>query len=149
MEKIDKGYGIFEFKLCDGEVEIPRCYKYDEFIEVHIPEGAESTAKGTFTYCKNLKRVYIPKSMKRLGDQMFYGIQHEVEIYYAGTAEEFKLLGEPYKMEQDVQVPGKYDVQPYCNSEGTYYEKRVVSCYFARFSKKCKVICADGEILNY
>jgi len=149
MEIIDKGNGVYEFALAEGETEIRKFYKYDEFTEVHIPEGAESTADGTFTYCENLKRVYIPKSMKMLGDAMFYGLYHTIEIYYAGTAEEFRELGKAYKKVKDVQVPGKYDVQPFCNTEGTYYEKKTVLCSFSSFAYDIQVITADGERLQY
>ena len=36
-----------------------------------IKDGAKSIERGAFTYCPNLKEIYLPKSINYIGDSIF------------------------------------------------------------------------------
>lgn len=151
MKKIELSSGVFTVELAEGEAIKwdARFGKNDSLTELHIPDGAVAIAEKAFSYCDNLRRIYMPKSMAHLGHAIFYGTYHHIEIVYAGTEEEFRALAATRRVIRSVQVPGKYDHQPYCNTEGTYYEDRAEMEYFHAFCKSCEVICADGARLKY
>ena len=87
--------------------------------------------------------------MTSLGEKTFYGVYHTFEIFFDGTEEQFRELGSSKRVIRDVQVPGKYDVQPYCSTEGTYYKKEQVTASFDEFCADCQVVCIDGTRLYY
>ena len=123
-------------------------FDHDDLEELFIPESITKIEKSGLAYCDNLKKVHMPVTVEYLGDGIFYGLRQTIEIYYDGTAEQFIKISKRTVI-KDVQVPGKYDVQPYCNSEGTYYKKEKVVESFDHFCADCKVICADGQVLSY
>ena len=152
MEKIELSKGVFTVSLQTEDEAIYWGQMFTrpcDLVELHIPEGATAIADHAFKYCNTLKKIYMPKSMKCLGESMLYSVDQTVEIYYQGTSEEFKALAAPRRIIKSVQVPGKYDVQPYCCTEGTYYEDREETVVFDSFCADCRVICADGETLLY
>lgn len=151
MKKILLSEGEYTVELADGEA---LCWdasflRQDDLEVLHIPEGTGELAAYAFRYCGSLKKINMPASVKKLGDKMFYGTYHCIEIYYAGTSEQFKEIAEPRRVKKMVQVTGKYDVQPYCNTEGTYYKEEWQWEYFDNFCAECLVICADGVTLRY
>ena len=151
MKKIELSHGVFTVEVEENEKIHWNASFFDneDFFELIIPEGATAIDENAFRYCTKLKRIHMPKSIKYLGHALFYGTYHHIEIIYAGTSEEFKALAATRRVIRSVQVPGKYDVQPYCNTEGTYYEDREVSEYFYAFATSCEVICSDGVHLKY
>lgn len=152
MKKIQLSEGVYTVELDRPDEPIhwdASFFKECDLEQLYIPDGARVIADKAFCYCCALKTIHLPGSITFLGDSLFYGIYHPIEIHFARGAERFRELGAVRKVEREVQVPGKYDHQPYCNTEGTYYKKETVSEYFYRFSKGCRVLCADGEILEY
>ena len=67
---------------------------------LHIPEGATTVAENGFQYCNNLEKIYMPASVKNLGDKMFYGTYHCIKIYYGGTSEQFREIGKSRKVKR-------------------------------------------------
>ena len=152
MEKIKLSEGVYTLKLDRPDEPIrwdASFYRGSDLTELHIPEGAEVIDSHGFEFCDNLTRVYMPKSMKHLGDAIFYGARQPVEIIFSGTEEEFLAFASPRRAMRGVQVPGAYDHQPYNNSEGTYYEEREVTEAFDHFCKCCKVVCEGGVTLRF
>ena len=152
MKKILLSEGEYTLELENNDEPInwgAGFFDKENFSVLYIPEGATTIAERGFMYCNRLEKIYMPASVKNLGDNMFYGTYHCIEIYYGGTSEEFKKIGDARKVKKMVQVPGKYDVQPYCNTDGTYYEERWEWESFDSFCAECRVICADGVTLYY
>lgn len=150
MKRIHQGNGVF---FIEPEKEKEEVYwgwgEQELVVEAHISEEFTALADSAFSLCRRLRRVYLPATVKKLGNAVFYGIYDTVEVYYDGPSEAFAEMARPYKAIVRVQVPGKYDVQPYCNTEGTYYEEREEWQAFDRFCSDCQVICADGVRLYY
>lgn len=152
MKKIELSKGIYTVELENPNEQIywgAGFYSNCDLEELHIPEGVTAIAKKGLEYCERLKKVFMPTSVVYLGNSIFYGLKQTIEIYYAGTSEQFREIGKSRKVKGQVQVPGKYDVQPYCNSEGTYYKEETVLEAFDQFCADCQVICADGVRLFY
>lgn len=53
-----------------------------------VPESVVYIKSNTFNGNKNLKTIYIPKSLKTIYDSAFAGCTGITDIYYCGTAEE-------------------------------------------------------------
>lgn len=152
MKKIKINEGIYTIELENNDEPIhwdASFSKHCDLVELIIPDGATTIKDKGFIYCTNLKKINLPSSIKFLGDSLFYGTYELIEINYNGTSEEFKELAKHRKVIRPIQVPGNYDVQPYCNTQGTYYEDREVIEYFDNFCAKCEVKCKDGIILKY
>ena len=152
MKKIKLSDGVYTVELDTPDEPIiwdASFFKNCDLVELHIPEGATTVASYCFRYCRNIKKIHMPASVTYLGHAIFYGTYANVEIHYAGTSEQFKIIGAHRKVQKEVQVPGKYDHQPYNNPEGTYYKTETVTEHFDSFCTSCTVICSDGEILKY
>ena len=150
MNVIDEGEGVFRVEFGEGEHSIPvaEFYRRADIVELHLPNGVEEIGERAFCFCHNLKKLYMPSSVKRLGKNLFYGIT-KTEVIFDGTEEEFLTLAKPYKKFVQVQVPGPYDKQPYCNTDGTYYEEREQWQYFDGFCRELRVNCKDDKQLYY
>ena len=83
-----------------------------------IEEGAESIANEAFRLCPNLKKLYLPKTIKYIGDRIFKRDYSEVQIYYDGSTEEFMKID----FEREVYIPSKYDRYPYYSDYGASSE---------------------------
>ena len=54
--------------------------------EIYIPEGVTTIQDGAFTLAGNIKKITIPKSVKKIGDSCFYGSTDKLIIYgYKGS----------------------------------------------------------------
>ncbi|MGD9928191.1 MAG: leucine-rich repeat domain-containing protein [Sphaerochaeta sp.] len=51
---------------------------------VFVPEGVKLIDESAFYYCKNLKDIYLPQSLERIGPWALYG-PSDIVIHYAGT----------------------------------------------------------------
>ena len=151
MEKIKLNEGVYTVKL-DNDNE-PICwnasfFKDCDLVELHIPNGATTLGDKAFIFCRNLKRIYMPKSVTNLGESLFYGTYTDIDIFYDGTKDEFIEISKSRKELKAVQVPGKYDVQPYNNSSETYYEMRLEPVRPFAFSHSITVHSVDNEVFN-
>ena len=59
--------------------------------KIIIPEGYTTLGKNSFSGCVNVKDVYLPSSIKEIGDQAFPP-EAKVNIYYAGTIDQWMSL---------------------------------------------------------
>ena len=151
MKRIDKGDGVFFMEPEEENEEVYWGYgEREDIVEAHISDKFTALADHAFSLCRRLKKVYLPASVKSLGDAVFYGIYNTMEVFYDGPSEDFIRMATPYKKMVRVQVPsGPYDHQPYCMSEGICYEEREEWQCFDSFAADCQVICADGVRLYY
>lgn len=86
VKKAEAHYGILY--IPDG-VRTVRSYAFSEIsVEcVVLPEGVEDIQTGAFKGCSRLKRIYIPASVKVIGNDAFCGCK-ELEIYCEGELRE-------------------------------------------------------------
>ena len=59
--------------------------------KIIIPEGYTTLGKNSFSGCVNVKDIYLPSSIKEIGDQAFPP-EAKVNIYYAGTIDQWMSL---------------------------------------------------------
>lgn len=73
-------------------------YKCYDLTKINIPEGVKRVSHGAFERCDNLMKVYLPSSLELFSSDIFTysGLK---EIYYGGTAEEWKKLLERSNVE--------------------------------------------------
>ena len=117
-----------------------------------IEEGAESIANEAFRLCPNLKKLYLPKTIKYIGDRIFKRDYSEVQIYYDGSTEEFMKID----FEREVYIPSKYDRYPYYSDYGASSEYQRFYRRYDDVLMWCEVICKKdkkkltfGEKSNY
>ena len=68
-------------------------FQSNEIESVIIPENVTYIGKHVFDGCKNLKRLYLPKTIKKLGELFLNNIDSKVEIIYEGSSKElFELI---------------------------------------------------------
>ena len=153
MKVINKGNGIFTVESeRDGDTNVRESlfYKNLEAREIHFPEGVTAIDRASMPYCYNLEKVYMPSTLKKLGDEIFRGIiSRVVEIYYNGTSKQFKKLAAPFVETVTVNVSGPYDHYPYYSSEGSYTKEEKQVCSFDASCAEIEVICKDGIKLYY
>ena len=71
---------------------------YDEtkIITLVIPEGVEYIGESAFGFCGYLEQVFFPSTLKAIGDDAFYCVDHNTGkdccAYYAGTEEEWSKV---------------------------------------------------------
>ncbi|MBE6786728.1 MAG: leucine-rich repeat domain-containing protein [Ruminococcaceae bacterium] len=77
-------------------------YKGTSGNEVYIKNGTEIIAEYAFNNQKNLKTVYIPKSVKSIGDNAFFGCG-DVVINYEGTRDDrAQMRIDDYETDQEL-----------------------------------------------
>ncbi len=64
----------------------------EDLVEVALGDGTEVMEPYTFNGCINLKRIYIPVSMRYLDTTSFYECPNLEEIYYGGTKRQWLEL---------------------------------------------------------
>ena len=118
----------------------------DNKVEVIIiQEGAEIIEKSAFKYCPNLKEVYLPKSIKYIGDAIFKTEYSEVKIIYEGSLEDFKKID----YEREIYIPGKYDKYPYYSDYGASSETQKFYRLYDNVLMWCEVYCKeDNQVLT-
>lgn len=72
---------------------IPPHYLDSSSIETFcIPEGIHAISTQAFQFCSKLKQVYIPKSIKYIGEYAFYYSENLKDITYEGSPEKWKSV---------------------------------------------------------
>jgi len=69
-------------------------FRYAHVKYVLLPEGVEKIEAGAFKECRQLKKVYLPASVKTIGDETFLNCNKKLEIYCEGAPQEGWLDGE-------------------------------------------------------
>jgi len=120
-----------------------------EIKEIHVPAGTTELPTEAYAFCYSLKKLYIPKSVKKLGGRLFVNIDG-IDVYYEGSSKAWKKLCAPKAEKQQVYVAGPFDKYPYYNSEGSHYEEQTVTVNFAESGWNIRVHCEeDGQTLIY
>ena len=57
-----------------------------------VADGVEEIGFDAFAYCKNLKSVTLPLSLKKIGSSAFEGCESLSEVKYAGTKKDWKKV---------------------------------------------------------
>ena len=86
---------------------------------IRIPEGVTEILQGAFSNCPNLYRVYLPRSLQKLGDKLFSGSNTVdsngiLNLVYNGTREQWQAI------EKKVRWPAlnpQFDVIIECNDD--------------------------------
>ena len=94
------GSGIFSFAqltsatLPNNLKSIPAgLFDYSALTKLYIPEGVETIERNAFRGCQ-MSALFIPLSLTRIEDNAFWGVGQSVkDIFYAGTKEEWELIG--------------------------------------------------------
>ncbi len=64
-------------------------FRETSLVEVELPEGTEVIASSAFYDCSKLEKITIPKNVKRISDDAFYGYASAFTIYgYTGSTAE-------------------------------------------------------------
>ena len=116
---------------------------------VRVENGDTDIPDRAYSGCTALKTVYIPESVRRIGDLAF-AYTSGVEVTYEGTERSWRMLTKNRTEKADVTVRGEWDRAPYYNSDGTHTEEAAVTvCPLAHASAltvRCK---KDGKIIKY
>ena len=64
---------------------------------IRIPEGVTEILQGAFSNCPNLHKVYLPRSLQKLGDKLFSGSNTvdsngTFNLVYNGTREQWQAI---------------------------------------------------------
>ena len=84
----------------------------DKVTDIILPSGF-GIPEGAFRGCKNLKRVTIPKRVKKIGRDVFAGCDSLEDVYYEGTMEEWKKI-EIYTGKRVVELGKQLSGTPVC-----------------------------------
>ena len=102
---------------------------------------------GAFEGMKNLKRIWLPKSIHYIPQNCFKGCESLDEIYFEGSEEEFKRIKIYYQLyrvihklgpKDDVEVYYDYGNQPFMNTKVYYNQvrnKELIKKYFLMVGK--------------
>lgn len=77
--------------------------------------------EGAFRGCKNLRRITIPKGVRRIGKDVFAGCDSLEDVYYEGTIEEWEKV-EIYTGKRVVELGELIPGTPVCELAGDYYK---------------------------
>lgn len=89
-----------------------------------IPEGVERINGGAFATATDITVVYVPASVKNIGDRAFYGAVNVVKVFMRGT--EAPALGSlAFGSEPEIFIPAGYE-SAYAASAWANYNKTSV-----------------------
>lgn len=80
---IPDNYGGRKVEIIDDE-----CFKFNEMIEVIIPDTVESIGNQAFILCPNLQKVIMGNNVKKLGENVFLGCTNLKEVVLSKSLSE-------------------------------------------------------------
>lgn len=108
--------------------------QYDERREYTVPEGTETIGTRAFSRCHNLERVYIPGSVKNIGNA-FYGCNNLKEIVFASF--DTQIYTDVLGYEKDIKTKLCCTSRPAVRSEGEglFWDKTPGASYYEVYQK--------------
>lgn len=93
----------------------------DKVTDIILHSGIHNLPDAAFKGCTNIKRLTIPKSVKKIGRDIFAGCDSLEDVYYEGTIEQWKNI-EIYTgkriVEPGKQIPGT----PVCEVSADHFK---------------------------
>ena len=81
------------FSIPSSVTYIKGAFQYcSSLTSVNIPESVTSIGDSAFTRCSSLTSVNIPDSVTYIGHNAFYGCDNLKDVYYSGSAEQWKNI---------------------------------------------------------
>lgn len=116
---------------------------------VRVEDGDTVIPDRAYMNCTALKTVYIPSSVRKIGDAVFSGTEGII-VTFDGTERQWRMLTKPRKEKRDITQRGEWDKSPYYCTDGTTTEAQSVTVSPLSGCKNLTVKCKrDGAILNF
>ncbi len=116
------------------------------YTELTVPEGICQIDSDAFSHFPHLTVLRLPASVVELGEGLFRTQTKPLQLFYAGTSQDFIALAAPSVTEE--YVSGPYDHYPYYSDAGA--STRTAIHAFDTDCAHIEVICeADGVHLYY
>ena len=116
---------------------------------VRVEDGDTASPDRAYMGCKALRTVYIPESVRKMGDAVFSGTDG-VTVTYDGTERQWRMLTRKYKEKRDVTLRGEWDKSPYYRTDETVSQTQTVTVVPLAGCKNLTVNCKkDGAILKF
>jgi len=97
-------------------------FQYNDIVtDVILHSGIGGIPEGAFRGCKNLKRITIPKHVKKIGRDVFAGCDSLEDVYFEGTMEEWEKI-EIYTGKRVVEFGKQVSGTPVCEVEKDCFE---------------------------
>lgn len=101
---------------------MPGVFQYNDIVtDVILHSRIGGIPEGAFRGCKNLKRITIPKRVKKIGHDVFAGCDSLEDVYYEGTMEEWEKI-EIYTGKRVVELGKQVSGTPVCEVEKDCFE---------------------------
>lgn len=84
----------------------------DKVMDIILPSGF-GIPEGAFQGCKNLRRLTIPKQVRKIGRDVFAGCDSLEDVYFEGTKEEWEKI-EIYTGKRVVELGKQVAGTPVC-----------------------------------
>ncbi len=124
-------------------------YSNTQIKGVRVEDGDTVIPDRAYMGCKALKTIYIPESVRKIGDAVFLGTEG-IAVTYDGTERQWRLMTKSRKEKKDVTVRGEWDKSPYYRTDGTTTEKQTVTVSPLAGCKNLTVHCKkDGITLKF
>ena len=85
----------------------------DKVTDIILHSGVWGIPEGAFKGCANLKRLTIPKNVKKIGRDVFAGCVSLEDVYYEGTMEQWEKI-EIYTGKRIVELGKQIPGTPVC-----------------------------------
>ena len=93
---------------------MPGVFQYNDIVtDVILHSRIGGIPEGAFRGCKNLKRITIPKRVKKIGRDVFAGCDSLEDVYFEGTMEEWEKI-EIYTGKRVVELGKQVSGTPVC-----------------------------------
>jgi len=93
---------------------MPGVFQYNDIVtDVILHSRIGGIPEGAFRGCKNLKRITIPKHVKKIGRDVFAGCDSLEDVYFEGTMEEWEKI-EIYTGKRVVEFGKQVSGTPVC-----------------------------------
>ena len=101
---------------------MPGVFQYNDIVtDVILHSRIGGIPEGAFRGCKNLKRITIPKRVKKIGRDVFAGCDSLEDVYFEGTMEEWEKI-EIYTGKRVVEFGKQVSGTPVCEVEKDCFE---------------------------